>query len=320
VTIFEKSDDELLYLKRMQGLSHPQTLGAIVIGFAIVFGTYTLSTFGQPSAQKLIGAPIVITATSSPRAAIAVMDADNNGIEDWRDEFVVADPIILTKTGDDYQPPDTITGKMGIGMIEGIIRSKYQGPAARRTQEQVLTDSVVAATKNVAVEIYDTPNIIIVPNTDEAIYAYANAAARAIIDNNVEGLEWELLIFEDIVVNGNTERVDELEVLAAMYASMRDALLAAPVPQSLVKEHLDVLNTYHAIHKDIAAMLQFETEPTVPLLHLKRYEDDVLGMKIAHENMYKALLPHVALFTENDPAVLFVYFSPNYQLENRRNN
>ncbi len=91
---------------------------------------------------------------------------------------------------------------------------------------------------------------------------------------------------------------------------MRDIIIATPVPGSLVKEHLDLINSLHAIHHDIHGMALAYADPAYSLLRLKRYEGDALGLKQSLENMYESLEPYANLFTTDDPAVFFVNFNP----------
>jgi hypothetical protein len=165
-------------------------------------------------------------------------------------------------------------------------------------------------------ELYDTPDITIMNEWDnQDIITYANTMALAISNNNQSQItESELFILYDVVTNDNLDRIEELQLLANTYQQMRDTSLNIPVPAFLVKEHLDLINTYHAVHKDIEAMTLAINDPAFALMRIKRYEDDVVGLGYALANMYQALTPYAALVQPNDPALLFVVFSPEYKL------
>ena len=83
------------------------------------------------------------------------------------------------------------------------------------------------------------------------------------------------------------------------------------MPRQFLKTHLDLINTYEALHKDINAMTLSLEDPAIALLRIKRYEDDALGFTIALENMYAALEEHAALFSASDAALLFSNFNPD---------
>jgi len=59
-------------------------------------------------------------------------------------------------------------------------------------------------------------------------------------------------------------------------------------------------------------MEQALDDPVVSLLRLKRYEDDAAGLGYALTNMYEVLVPYAELVQPDDPAILFVTFSPDF--------
>ena len=273
----------------MKGQSNSRVVGATVIGFALVFGAYVLSNFGEPRYAPQTAA--VQTTESTARVAIEVVDEDNNGIEDWRDDFVITEPVVVDKQASDYTPPDTLTGQMSISFMEGIIRSRGYGPFGS-TEEEVIASTVDILSKETDVSLYDTPDVIIMEDWDEdAIVQYANTAARVLYNNSVPDLESELFILHDVLSNKAENRVSELVTLASVYKNYRDGMLQIPVPAILTKEHLDLINAYHALYNDIDAMTLAQSDPAVTLLRLKRYEEDVEGMAYALDNLYTAIHP-----------------------------
>ena len=293
----------------MKGQINPKVIGASIIGFALIAGAYTVSNF---TIDTEIPQPAAVSVTQAKtRAPIAVVDSDGNGIEDWRDEFVTTEPVILDQSTTTYTPPDTLTGELGINFMENIIRARGYGPFGR-SDEEVIGDTVDILSTATANELYDTPDIIILqPWEDQDIANYANTVAGAILKNDLPNIEGELFILQDILTSNDTSRITELNSLSEAYKRNRDAVLATPVPAFLVKEHLDLINTLHAIYKDIEAMSAALEDPAFTLLRLKRYEDDATGLSLALENMLVALVEYSDLFTANDPAMLFIIFSPN---------
>ena len=295
--------------------TNPKVVGAFIIGFALVGGAYTVSNFGKstyvPTSQEanaISSAPL--------RVAIDVEDADNNGIEDWRDAFVTTEPIVVDTTGsegEEYVPPNTLTGKLGINFVQNIVRAKGYG-AFGPSQDEVISNTINDLERQTSFLIYDTPDIQIMQEWQEQdIRTYANAVASAMTRNNNADLEFELAILQDIVNRNDRSRMAEIESLATVYRNTLKDTLAIPVPEIFVKQHLDLINTYLAIQKDIEAMTLSFDDPAYALLRLKRYEDDSRGLYLALQNMYTSLEPYAGLFSTSDPAVLFVLFSPANQ-------
>jgi hypothetical protein len=179
----------------------------------------------------------------------------------------------------------------------------------------VIGETLRSLEEQTSVSIYDIPDIKLIRNWDgDSIRDYANAVATAIIENNESDLDYELYILQDIVNRQDESRFDELRSLAELYRLTRDAIVEIPVPEIFAKEHLDLINTLHAVHHDILAMTYTFDDPAFALLRLKRYEDDVFGMIAAFENLYTSLEPYANLFTPNDPAVFFTQFSPTNRI------
>jgi len=280
----------------------------------MVAGAYVLSNFGEPRTTTIKPQTAAVLETeTTARAAIAVVDADGNGLEDWRDEFVDTEPIIIDPVeAEEYVLPDTLTGQLGINFIESYLRSKTQGELGR-SQDELISDTINILANETAHSIYDTPDITILRQwEDEDVKDYANTLALIIRNNNIVSEQGELFILGDILEDDKTDRIPELQANAEAYRLMRDQTIDTPVPQFLAKEHLDLINTYHAIHKDIEAMTLAIDDPAFSLMRMKRYEDDAAGLSFALSNMYRALTPYAALVGPDDPAVLFVAFSPEF--------
>ncbi|USN89149.1 MAG: hypothetical protein H6780_01885 [Candidatus Nomurabacteria bacterium] len=295
----------------MQGQINPKIVGATIIGFALIGGAYTLSSLNNP---RTVSQPAAIGAVAPERVAIAVNDEDQNGIEDWRDDFVTTEPIVLNNSASStYEQPTTLTGQMSIHFLEDVIRSKNYGPFGK-SEEEVVQYTVNSLAEQTNIELYDTPDIDIMNDWDQQdVRNYANTLAAILIENSTPGTENELTLMNDVVVNGNREKIAELEAIAVAYEGYITDTLKVPVPSFLVKEHLDFLNTLTAIHADIAAMSIALDDPVVALLRLKRYQEDVRGLGLAMQNMYASLEPYAPLIKKDDPAALFVVFSPDFQ-------
>lgn len=294
----------------MNIVSH-KVIGASLLGLLLVVGAYLLNELNvqrQPISQTA-----TVTHNPNTRSSIAVFDNDGNGIEDWRDEFVEIEPITLTSTTTPiYEPPTTLTGQLGVSVIEGYLRNKTLG-ALGKSQADLVSDTVDTLVNEAGHNLYDVIHISPLHDWEpEDMRTYANAIALIITNHNIADSEGELYILQDILENERTERLTELQAIANAYRDMRDAMLDTPVPDTLTKEHLDLINTYHALYKDIEAMTLAIEDPTVSLLHIKRYQDDATGLSYALTNMYQALLPISDLIEPTDPALLFVTFSPDF--------
>ena len=274
----------------MQGPINPKIVGSTVIGFALIAGAYTISNFGEP--RRTFEPASVHSAISTERVAIEVVDSNNDGIEDWRDDFITTKTLFLDQATSTYTPPTTLTGKTSINFMESLIRGRGYGPFGS-SDEEIIQNTVDTLAETVKTKLYDTPDIILMKDWDtQDVVNYGNTVAATLINNSEKDHEFELEILQDIIVNNNLSRVEELKSLVEVYRGYRDDTLKIPVPELFVKEHLDLINTYQAILADIEAMVVVVEDPIVTLLHLKRYEDDATGLAYALQNMYLALEPY----------------------------
>ncbi|MBP6924588.1 MAG: hypothetical protein KBB78_03395, partial [Candidatus Pacebacteria bacterium] len=246
---------------------NPKILGSILIGVAIVAGTYTIGNFGKPR----MNAPAAVIESQAPaRVAIAVTDKDSNGVEDWRDQLVPEPAAVITQASTSYELPTTLTGQMSIEFLQNYIASKNNGPFGN-TKEEVVSEAVEKLTEGSTQELYDTPDITILETwTDEDIKNYANAMAGAVLVNNIDGVDQELNILHDALVRGNVERIGELKTIVEIYKKTLDDSVAIPVPGLFAKYHLDLINPYSALYRDVEAMSFATSDPALTLMRFKR--------------------------------------------------
>jgi hypothetical protein len=298
----------------MDDRSKTRVIGAFLVGFAIVGGAYTLSNFGKPSTLPPSNSAATAIVAAPNRVPLPVVDTNADGIEDWQETFTSDAQITLDKNvSSDYVVPDTLTDQVGVAFVQEIIRAKGYGSFGK-SEEEVITQTVEQISTHATDRILDMRDIIISEDVStEAIRAYGNAMADAIILNSNSNLRHELLILEDVANSRNPESAKELADLAEVYRKMRDDSLLIPVPSLFVKEHLDAINVYNALYNDILTMSKALSDPMLTLVRLKRYEEDALGLALAFQNLYLAVEPYAAIFERDDSAVFFVNFSPDYQ-------
>lgn len=289
---------------------NPKITGSLLVGVALVAGAYVFTNFGQtkPVEQQ------VAVESKEPvlRTAIDVSDEDQNGIEDWKDEFVSSATVVVDSSAEEYTPPETLTGQIGISVTEDIIQSKTDNIFGL-TNEEVIEKNTQALLKTVELEPFGSSDINIMEEwDDDDIVNYANTVATVVITYNNPEAEYELDILRSVMEDGQTDRLSEIADLAGAYTNYYTDTLKIPVPSILAKEHLDLINTYKAVAEDLEGMVMAFEDPMVTFLHLTRYQDDALALAYALENMYTALEPHADLFTVEDPALMFVAFSPEY--------
>lgn len=298
----------------MEYSRNPKVIGAFLIGFAMVIGSYVFSNFGEPRTQ-LSGTLVAVADEAPSRVFIPVTDNNEDGLEDWRDQFLSAPAVNLTEVStSDYLPPETLTGQLGVSLMEGLITIKGASSLGK-TEEMVVAESIKKLEKiATADKIYDVRDIIITKDSsDEAIRTYGNTLANILITKSIPGLDNELLILKNQLESNDPKGKETLTALAGVYKDYRDSTLNTPVPERFVKTHLDLVNVYNAVYNDIETMTKASNDPMLPYVRLKRYEDDIQGMALAFTNAYNALVPYARVFKADDPAMVFANFNGGIQ-------
>ena len=287
--------------------------GAFLIGFALIAGSYVVSNFGK-NAEPITANIYTATTPPAPRIFIPIVDSDQNGVEDWREDFVSETPLIIDESTSTvpYEMPTSLTDQVGIQLFQSILEAKTMGKVGP-SQTEIVQKAADQLRKTVKDVIYGPNNVTTIPLSPTAVRTYGNTMAQIILNNNQPDSENELTILDRAVKSEDPEELKKLNPLALMYKNLRDQSIATPVPEPFLKQHLDLINTYQALYKNLSDMQLVFSDPVVALMRVKRYQDDAIGLSLALQNIYNMVLPYASVFESNDPAVLFVVFDPNYQ-------
>lgn len=282
--------------------------GASLIGVALVAGAYVLSDFGRTTRAPALTAEAVLT-TASSREYIPVTDTNQDGVEDWREAFVesstivVAAPAVATTSF----VATTVTDQVGVQLMEALMVNRTAG-AGPLDQAALINKTTERLATVVQDKLYTSRDITIVPNSDEAIRAYGNAMGQSVASRNVPKSENELDVLNRAVQTGNAKELEKIKPVANMYMLLRDDALKLSVPEAFVEEHIIMVNVYNALYQNLDDMQLVFNDPTVTLLRINRYKDDVQGLVNGFKRFYKQILLYESLFSDTDPAGVFMIF------------
>lgn len=299
----------LYYVGMVRGINS-RVLGAGLIGVALVAGAWVLNSL-QSTPVSPEAAVSVATVPAPVRSAIAVSDTDGDGVEDWREPLLTAEPVILNTITASYTRSNTLTEQVGISLMEQLFLTKSMNPDADTAP---LVESSIARLGDEAKDTLYTYSDIQVgqANDPETIRLYANTIATAFATNDVKGKRNEILILQDALTTGDARLYKEISEIATMYQKNLAFMLETEVPASLAQEHLDLINVFHALNNSISAMANLDNDPLKALLRIQRYQDDASGLVSAMRNMYTKINQYPGVLGQpNDPAtILFYAFSP----------
>jgi hypothetical protein len=287
---------------------NPRVLGSSLIGLALVCGAWVLNSLSTAPTTPPEAAVYVVNNTPPVRNTLATEDKNTDGIEDWKEPFLTAAPVILTQSTSTYERAGTLTEQVGINLMEGMLMAQSFGATGASNDQLVKTSTEQAFQANKD-KVYTDKDISIITTTEvTSIKDYANAVALILSNNDVKGSKNELLLFDEAVRTGNQKLFAEITRKADMYKTYRDELLKLPVPFTLTQEHLGLINVFNAMEANIRSMTELDTDPLKTLVRLQRYQDDAARLALALKTFYVGIAKYPGLFTENDPALAFTAF------------
>lgn len=282
----------------------------MVLGIAILAVAVFLR---GPSAQE--GAPATITAAPE-REYIEPTDSDGDGILDWEEGLqgkvfdTISTPTELsTGDGSEFKNATTVTDIFAREFFEGFIKAKIPG-APQQNQEEFISSAITSAERQTRDVLFTRSDIIVSTETDfDAIRRYGNRIAEIANSYPVPAIN-EAAILQHALDTDDPTFLENLSPIEDAYQGMVKETLSLPVPSTVIKQHLNLLNTYKMILTDVEAMQLAFIDPLYTLVRMKRYEDDARGMLFAFQAIDAVLQSNGITYTENEPGIFYSALRP----------
>src|SRR5690606_29771417 len=107
------------------------------------------------------------------------------------------------------------------------------------------------------------------------------------------------------LLRNDPDVLNQLDPIITSYENMIESMLKAPVPSTLVKEHLSLINVYQALVNDIKAFQKVFEDALPTMLRFRRYQADAEALYLAISGVYTALDKHGVTWTDADVASKF---------------
>jgi hypothetical protein len=250
-----------------------------------------------------------IVSAVAPRSPIDVRDSNGDGVEDWKEPFLTASPVFLSRD-DDFLRTDNLTQNVGITLVEQLLLQQASGlPSAGSGaivaeaigNAEALLPSMAAPTLASLTIIDDT--------TTSTLRSYANTLATILESSTAGGARHELLAARDAATLGGEQYQKEVLAVAAMYDRAYEQTIGLPVPEVFQAEHLALATALNSLRTDIRDLATPLNDPLKALVRLKTYEQNALALGLALQGLHRALLPYPTLFTADDAALYFARFA-----------
>jgi len=272
---------------------------AFAIGFLIVGAAFGLAKARPATVPQTV----VINDDKPIRKFINVTDSDKNNIPDWQEEFI-GETIQLKAEGTEKEAVKPTTAKK---LVENLIRSTNSGFSEDiliEQQNQILKESFKFTQ-------YTKADIIITPGEDLASWKkYGQEVAQLLVTRDLpQEFGYESTLLDRVLKYEDKKAAEELTSLVTKYKTLTKDLLEIPVPASLIKEHLSLVNVYQVLTLDIEAFASTSEDAVAMVLHSKTYPVNTKALEVAVANLYRKQYQAGVQWDDDDVVLEIVNFA-----------
>ncbi|MDE1875073.1 MAG: hypothetical protein KGI79_03080 [Patescibacteria group bacterium] len=181
----------------------------------------------------------------------------------------------------------TIDQNTGMNLVNQLLSQDYGSPTEEKT--------------------YTTADIKVL-NTDSlmALKAYGNALGAILQAPLPPGYTSELTILAKASDSGDDSDLPKLALNVAHYQSVRDKILALPVPYALENAHVALINSISAILEGVRGMTYITTDPVGATKMIAQYQDGIEAISLPLEAIKQYLIKQDVSFSSSDSGYILV--------------
>jgi hypothetical protein len=225
-------------------MSHPEKSTAIIFAICVVaVGGAALYVYGQPRMDQTIELKQIVASNESP-SQIAT-----GTTEDWRAQFLSATtsqyaekPKAKASAG-----PSTVTESLGMYFLSKFADLKQANLVGNADIVNQTVDNMLSTNLDpLKPKIYSASDLTVTAATDAvALGTFSNALARLI--GSYSATTSEFAIIQEFVSNSDPSVLNGLRLIIAEQKRILTGLLSIPVPQLLIKDHIDLINGFSTL-------------------------------------------------------------------------
>ncbi len=203
-----------------------------------------------------------------------------------------------------------LTDSIGKTILINLSSAQSQGMGDDvPTQDQIIAAATAQIkTEQASTTSYTAADLTIVPVSDASLSAYGNGVMQALSAYPDASEQATLLSIDYAVEGGDKTQGPKLASIGAAYQAAAIALLAVPVPQTLVPLHLQIVNSFVSISATYADMQNVSSDPIRALVGLKTYESLMDEGARVFTNVAQELSKDGILFTKDEPGSAWSLF------------
>jgi len=232
-------------------------------------------------------------------------DFDNDGLKNWEENLWKTDPNNPDTDGDGTNDNDeilqnrnplivgpddkqednisvrnnilsknlTTTERVSQDLIGGYLTLKTKGEFDQQDQEEFLNSVIGDNQDNTNIEKYYLNNIQITEdNSFDSFQKYSDGLLNILKQNSNN--EDDLIILKRALDTNNERELDKLDLSIQSYKNIQVELLKLKIPSEIKQNHLDILNLFFNIQKNVEDMKNVFNDPINVLIKLSSYKEN----------------------------------------------
>lgn len=256
---------------------------AVIFGVALVTSAFLIRSLGDR--------------VKPAEVEIASLEYQNSP-EGAGDNTLFSDNFNTSTSTRAYQAPTTVSGKVIGSMLISYLGAKSSDVNPTEARKAIVGDaSNLLDRQAIVLEPYTYKQIITTESTPTSLREYGNEIA-AIITNNIVSTESETTILQRVMDTESPEELTKLAAIADAYGVMLEETHKVAVPTILASHHIELLNGYQALRRDVEAMQQILSDPVYAAVNIKTYPEDVAQLQAALRGIIQTLHKNGVYYNE----------------------
>ncbi len=246
--------------------------GPIFIALTIVFSL--LAIVGAYRYRHSQEATVYSSSTGSTTPLTIL--AENISDEDWQE--------LLNRVGETQNSTNTAplsnSDVISREIFAQFVYTKQQGKNITPEQAKLIANDLIKYADSIDVPLkqYTPADIKVVKNpTQNDIVTYRNQL-NSIVFSEKQEIGNELVIMQEAVVDNNLENMSKLKGISDFYNKIAFQLLAVSAPAPIAQEHLDIVNLYLRIAKDVKSFDKLKNDPIIAAKNFGDYSNADLAL------------------------------------------
>lgn len=238
-------------------------------------------------------------APAEARSYVELVDADQNGIPDWRDELAIAGVAFATSTETASSTPSDPVSSLGTLVFDAIA----SGYVALKQYDEYTPSRGEQLAETIAANLR-APNTFTPHTTDSLIIEEGEASLTRILQYRADMrlavipmIDWnaepEFALFGRYIATGETVWLDKLGAIAEQYRKVESNMLNITIPASAGEVHLRALNAIAKYAETLERLIRFADDPIATAALLRTYNEDEREFFLAFDALAKYYVARV---------------------------